>query len=159
MHNLLDKDLFTLEEDYVSLFIKDPEKYVKKALEMEYQQKIKNIIKVEKFGSLIENVDKILDKINSGLPDKIITEAQEIENIINLQKLDEKLNNEILNIKEQLNKYNSAVEILKYSFKERFFEKQIFNMDIFNSEKEYIKKYKEFYDEKKYFYNSPNSNK
>ena len=92
MKNLLEKNLFTLEEeDNVSLFIKYPENYVKKSLIINYEQKIEIIIKVDKFDSLIKNVDKILEKINSGLPDKIKDKAQIIENEINLNKLNEKV--------------------------------------------------------------------
>jgi len=82
MKNLLEKDLFTLEEeDNISLFIKYQENYVKKSLEMNYNQKIQIIIKV----------DKILEKINSGLPNKIKDKPQIIENEINLNKLNEKV--------------------------------------------------------------------
>jgi len=102
MNNLLDKDLLTVgeEENNVLLFIKDPENYVKNSLENEYKQKIKNIIKIEKFNSLIKNVDNILYKINAGLPDTIKKEALDMEKIINLLNIEEKVKNEILNIKE-----------------------------------------------------------
>ena len=152
MNNLLNKDLLSeKEEDNVSLFIKDPENYIKNSLENEYKQKIKNIITVEKFEFLINNVNDILEQIDSGLPNAIKNKAQDLEKIINLQYIEEKVKNEILNIKEQLSKYNSAVEILKNSSKEGFYDKQIFNLRKFNLEKEFIKKYLEFYDENKNF--------
>ena len=142
MNNLLDKDLLTVgEDDNVSQFIKDPENYVKNSLESEYKQKIKNIVKVEKFDSLIKNVDDILQKINEGLPDIIKKNAEEIEKIINLQNIEDKVKNEILNIKEQLSKYNTAVENLKKSSKEGFYENQIFNLNNYKTTKESIKKY------------------
>ena len=43
---------------------------------MNNKQKFKNTIKVEKFDSLIKNVDKILEIINSGLPERIEDKAQ-----------------------------------------------------------------------------------
>jgi hypothetical protein len=57
---------------------------------------------------------------------------------------------EILEINEQLNKYNRAVEILKNSFKEGILERQIFNIEKL-IRKILYKKYKEFYDEKNHF--------